>query len=107
MSDYSKNLSWYLLELANADLDDLETGEIEICGETEDGIEAFGTVNISDLCKQASNKIDKQSYKITKQDKIISDLLEFVGSTNPKMNDPKSYWIADMIQTLVELEQIE
>lgn len=61
--DYGDNLNWFLGEVENADLDQLEDGEIEILGETEDGRDCCGTIDLRELCGTALARIQELEAK--------------------------------------------
>jgi hypothetical protein len=52
-----KNLLWFLIELANAEPYQMETGELEILGEDEQGRECTSNVSINGLAQEAANRI--------------------------------------------------
>ncbi len=61
MSDnkFGVNLRWLLGELANADAEQIETGEIEIYGEDEQGREGSATCDVFELVGAAVELIDE------------------------------------------------
>lgn len=56
--DYGKNLTWFLSELANAELEQIEHGSIEIYGENEQGQEGSTEIEITELVQAAVNRIE-------------------------------------------------
>jgi hypothetical protein len=62
--DYGENLNWFLGEVENADKDQLEDGEIEIHGETEDGRDCCGTIDLRELCGAALTRIKELDLKL-------------------------------------------
>ncbi len=55
---YHKNLTWFLSQLAAAEPEQFETGEIEIIGEDEQGREGSVDVSVAELALAAGNRID-------------------------------------------------
>ena len=105
MSDYGKNLSWFLLELASMDSDLLETGEVEVIGETESGLEGGCTVNIEDLCTEASKKLDDQQTTIDKLVEGLKSSISFIEEKHPSMDEPTGLWMSglyDLINSVTE-----
>jgi len=58
MKNYSKNLTWFLSQVALAEPEQFETGEIEIYGENEQGQEGSTDVDIAELASAAQNRIE-------------------------------------------------
>ena len=58
------NSQWFLGELASADLGQIETGEIEIFGEDDQGHEGSCTIEVTEIARAALELIDEQSASI-------------------------------------------
>lgn len=57
MKNQSKNLCWYLDNLATSEAEQFESGSLEILGENEDGAESSIEVAVADLADAASSRI--------------------------------------------------
>jgi len=79
MSENSEIIKWYLTELSCQDGDDIESNEIEIMGEDENGNEGFFSVNITDIAEKALEYTAKLE-KVTEAAKahINFDLHEYI-----------------------------
>jgi len=58
MKNYGKNLTWFLSQVAIAEPEQFETGEIEIYGENEQGQEGSTDVVITELATAAKERIE-------------------------------------------------
>ena len=58
MNKFKDNLVWFLEDVSNAEDYQIEDSEIEIIGETENGMECSTTVDIRELCGEASKEIN-------------------------------------------------
>ena len=56
---YGKNLTWYLQELENSELEQIEFGEIEIYGSDDDGNEGSCEIEITSLAKESRLRIEE------------------------------------------------
>lgn len=74
--NYGKNLTWYLNEVGSADLEQIETGSIEIIGENEQGQEGSCEVEITDLVQAAANRIQELEQRIVNLDKSVGEEIE-------------------------------
>ena len=70
--DFGENLIWFLDELANADNEMIETGDIEIEVVNSNGVEGFTTISIQDLALSASAEIVRLETRI-KEMELIND----------------------------------
>jgi len=75
---YGKNVTWFLNELASAELEQIEAGSIEIIGENEQGQEGSTEVEITDLAQAASDRIIELEH-------AIKETIGFIESTNSLM----------------------
>ena len=78
MKNFGKNLTWFLSQVAIAEPEQFETGEIEIYGEDEQGREGSIEVDITELVLAAQRRIERPSMSSTG---IRPDIAVFAKST--------------------------
>jgi len=74
--DYEKNLCWFLNEVGNTDLEQIETGSVEIFGVDEQGQEGSCEVEITELAQAAASRIEELEERIVSLDKALCEEIE-------------------------------
>lgn len=72
--NYGKNLTWFLEEVENADKDQIEDSEIDVCVENEAGIEGFCSTDVRELCGAARKRIEELELALSKHAEVIEEL---------------------------------
>lgn len=62
--DYGDNLAWFLYEVENAEPEQVEDGHMEIYGETEEGADCSGDVDVRELCGAALDRIKQMEVAL-------------------------------------------
>jgi len=93
-------LKWRLTELANQDADDIESNEIEILGEDEQGNEGFCTAKITGIAEDAHSMIESL-IKQLEQYKQVVELANDAFS--------HSYWgsFSELVEALNQLNEVK
>ena len=84
MTKDNEVIKWYLCELANADPDGIESNDIDIYGEDEEGREGCNTAQITDIADKALKRI----AELEKQVKWVS-----VDDELPDENTKVWFWL--------------
>ena len=79
MSD-ADTIKWYLAELANADGDDIESNDLEICGEDETGADGCFTEQITKIAEKSLTLIEEQQKQIDKLNKVVEAAKELIDT---------------------------
>lgn len=61
---YGKNVEWFLRELSAHEAGDIESAEIEVIGENDQGVEGFTTIDITLLAADAVSVISALQQKL-------------------------------------------
>ncbi|WP_373092558.1 hypothetical protein [Zhongshania sp.] len=60
----SEQVEWFLQEIASSDADEIESDELEILGESAEGVEGFFTISIRDVAESAAEEITRLRAKL-------------------------------------------
>ena len=75
MLSKNERIKWFLSELSNQDESDIDSNEIEILGESDEGVEGYATVKITDIAKDAHeliHELETESNKMREALKYIA-----------------------------------
>lgn len=87
MSDEIETIKWYLTELSCQDGNDIESNEIEIYGEDENGADGCFTIEITDIAEKALNQITKLEKVVDVVFGVFDEFIESVESSMPQHED--------------------
>ncbi|MGS0535312.1 hypothetical protein [Pseudoalteromonas sp. SaAl2] len=77
-----KNVKWFLSELALAEPEQYEAGELEIICEDESGREGYTSFEIKDLAENSLKLIESLESKLDEANGRISKALDALDSEN-------------------------